>query len=96
VDQLRASDQLRRSLLEHFRCPYPAETSDLKDRRDRCESDFEREMFDLLCERGFRVNTQVRVSASGSTSSWKVTMISGLPSNATAIVTTGQTNGLTT
>lgn len=61
LDQLRASDQLRRSLLEHFRCPYPAETSDLKDRRDRCESDFEREMFDLLCERGFRVNTQVRV-----------------------------------
>lgn len=61
MDQLRASDQLRRSLLEHFRCPYPAETSDLKDRRDRCESDFEREMFDLLCERGFRVNTQVRV-----------------------------------
>lgn len=61
LDQLRASDQLRRSLLEHFRCPYPAEASDLKDRRDRCESDFEREMFDLLCERGFRVNTQVRV-----------------------------------
>lgn len=61
LDQLRTSDQLRRSLLEHFRCPYPAETSDLKDRRDRCESDFEREMFDLLCERGFRVNTQVRV-----------------------------------
>lgn len=61
LDQLRPSDQLRRSLLEHFRCPYPAETSDLKDRRDRCESDFEREMFDLLCERGFRVNTQVRV-----------------------------------
>jgi very-short-patch-repair endonuclease len=61
LDQLRPSDQLRRSLLGHFRCPYPAETSDLKDRRDRCESDFEREMFDLLCERGFRVNTQVRV-----------------------------------
>lgn len=61
LDQLRSSDQLRRSLLEHFRCPYPAETSDLKDRRDRCESDFEREMFDLLCERGFRVNTQVRI-----------------------------------
>jgi very-short-patch-repair endonuclease len=61
LDQLRPSDQLRRSLLEHFRSPYPAETSDLKDRRDRCESDFEREMFDLLCEHGFRVNTQVRV-----------------------------------
>lgn len=61
LDQLRVTDQLRRRLLEHFRCPYPAETSDQKDRRDRCQSDFEREMFDLLSERGFRVNTQVRV-----------------------------------
>ncbi|MGZ0071970.1 DUF3320 domain-containing protein [Sphingobium limneticum] len=61
LDQLRPSDQLRRKLLEHFRCPYPAETSDLSDRRGRCESDFEREMFDLLCDRGFRVDTQVRV-----------------------------------
>lgn len=61
LDTLRPSDKLRRSLLEHFRCPYPAETSDLKERRDRCESDFEREMFDLLYQRGFRVNTQVRV-----------------------------------
>lgn len=63
LDQLRASDQLRRKLLEHFRCPYPSESTDLADRRSRCESDFEREFFDLLSERGFRIDTQVRVGS---------------------------------
>lgn len=61
LDQLRTSDQLRRKLLEHFRCPYPSETTDLADRRGRCESDFERVFFDLLSERGYRIDTQVRV-----------------------------------
>lgn len=61
LDQLRASDQLRRKLLEHFRCPYPAESVDSADRRSRCESDFEREFFDLLIDRGYRLDTQVRV-----------------------------------
>lgn len=61
LDQLRTSDQLRRKLLEHFRCPYPSESTDLADRRGRCESDFEREFFDLLSERGYRIDTQVRV-----------------------------------
>lgn len=61
LDQLRPSDQLRRALLEHFRFPFAAEGSQIADRRARCESDFEREVFDLLSERGYRVNTQVRV-----------------------------------
>ena len=63
LEQLRTSDQLRRKLLEHFRCPYPSESTDLADRRSRCESDFEREFFDLLSERGFRIDTQVRVGS---------------------------------
>lgn len=61
LDQLRPSDQLRRALLEHFRFPFAAEGSEIADRKARCESDFEREFFDLLVERGYRVNTQVRV-----------------------------------
>lgn len=61
LDQLRSSDQLRRALLEHFRFPFAAEGSEVADRKARCESDFELEVFDLLVERGYRVNTQVRV-----------------------------------
>lgn len=37
--------------------------TELADRRSRCESDFEREFFDLLSERGFRIDTQVRVGS---------------------------------
>jgi very-short-patch-repair endonuclease len=61
LDQLSPRDALRRAILEHFRSPFPADASDLQDARGRCESDFEREMFDLLAERGFCVDTQVKV-----------------------------------
>jgi very-short-patch-repair endonuclease len=61
IEQLRASDQLRRALLDHFRMPFPAEGREAKNRRDRCESPFEIEMYDLLVDRGYRVDTQVKV-----------------------------------
>ncbi|HCP64767.1 MAG TPA: hypothetical protein DIU09_09275 [Hyphomonadaceae bacterium] len=61
LDDVRPSDQLRRALLEHFRVPFPSEGVLVKTRRDRCESEFEREVFDILAERGFLVDTQVRV-----------------------------------
>lgn len=61
LEDLRASDKLRRSLIEHFHAPFAAETSLADDRRAKCESPFEREMFDLLVERGYRVDTQVPV-----------------------------------
>lgn len=63
LDQLSPRDALRRAILEHFRSPFPADASDLQDARGRCESDFEREMFDLLVERGYCVDTQVKVGA---------------------------------
>lgn len=61
IEQLRASDQLRRALLDHFRMPFPAEGREAQNRRERCESPFETEMYDLLVDRGYRVDTQVKV-----------------------------------
>lgn len=61
LDQLSPRDALRRAILEHFRSPFPADATDMQEARDRCESDFEREMFDLLVERGYSVDTQVKV-----------------------------------
>ncbi len=61
VEALGHADQLRRALLDHFRMPFPSGGQEAKDRREKCESDFEREMYDLLVERGYRVDTQVKV-----------------------------------
>jgi very-short-patch-repair endonuclease len=61
LDQLSPKDTLRRALLEHFVSPFPQEPEDVSTARGRCESDFEREMFDVLVEHGFAVETQVRV-----------------------------------
>ncbi|HYZ48884.1 MAG TPA: AAA domain-containing protein, partial [Sphingomonas sp.] len=60
-EELRASDKLRRALIQHFRAPFAADSKLNEDRRKRCESPFEEEMFDLLVERGYRVDTQVPV-----------------------------------
>lgn len=61
LEHLSHKDALRRSLLEHFRSPFPVDAVDLGDARGRCESDFEREMFDQLANRGYSVDTQVKV-----------------------------------
>ena len=61
LDELRQSDKLRRALLEHFRVPFPSEGLSATNRRERCESPFETEMFDMLAECGFRIDTQVPV-----------------------------------
>lgn len=61
LEDLRPTDKLRRSLIEHFQAPFAAESHVVEDRRSRCESPFEREMYDLLVERGYRVDTQVSV-----------------------------------
>jgi len=64
LDDLRQSDKLRRALLEHFRVPFPSEGPSVTSRRERCESDFEFAMFDMLVARGFRLDTQVLVGRS--------------------------------
>ena len=61
LDQLSPSDKLRRALLEHFRSPFPNDTEEAADARLRCESDFEREVFDALHDQGYALDTQVRV-----------------------------------
>lgn len=61
LDGLRQSDKLRRALLEHFRVPFASEGRSAATRRERCESPFETEMFDMLAELGFRIDTQVPV-----------------------------------
>ncbi|MEG3159460.1 AAA domain-containing protein [Sphingomonas sp. LB2R24] len=61
LEDLRPSDKLRRSLIEHFQAPFAGDTTLTQDRRARCESPFETEMYDLLVERGYRVDTQVPV-----------------------------------
>ncbi|GGD60879.1 AAA family ATPase [Erythrobacter arachoides] len=63
LEQLSPKDALRRALLEHFRSPFPVDTFDQREARTRCESDFEREMFDELSGRGYSIDTQVRVGA---------------------------------
>ena len=60
-DELRQSDKLRRALIQHFRAPFAADSGLVEDRRKRCESPFEEAMFDLLVERGYRVDTQVPI-----------------------------------
>ncbi len=61
LEQLSPNDKLRRALIEHFRSPFPNDTQAAADARSRCESDFEREMFDALQDMGYALDTQVRV-----------------------------------
>ncbi|MBP2513800.1 AAA domain-containing protein [Sphingomonas sp. PvP018] len=63
LEDLRPSDRLRRSLIEHFHAPFAGDGALSADRRTRCESPFETDMYDLLVERGFRVDTQVAVGS---------------------------------
>lgn len=63
LEHLSPRDGLRRALLEHFRSPFPQDTASQSEARERCESDFEREMFDVLDQRGYCVQTQVRVGS---------------------------------
>lgn len=63
LEELSEKD-LRRSLLAHFENPLPgAEAREDKPLRALCESGFEREVFDALVQRGYRVLPQVRAGA---------------------------------
>lgn len=62
ADELSPADELRKGLLDHFQNPFRQNEVRVASQRDKCDSDFEREMYDLLVERGYRVSTQVKVS----------------------------------
>jgi very-short-patch-repair endonuclease len=56
-----ALEGLNGLLMAHFRAPFRSEPAPAASLRDCCETDFEREVFDLLTGRGYRVRPQVRV-----------------------------------
>lgn len=56
---LSPADRLRHSLISHFASPYAQDEARVEDLRQRCESDFERELYDELTQRGYRVTPQV-------------------------------------
>jgi hypothetical protein len=60
---LAEGDRLRRGLLAHFAAPFPDEAAVGGDARDLCESPLERDIYDWLLERGYRVRPQLRVGA---------------------------------
>lgn len=62
-DELSKTDKLRSSLIQHFQTPYTQNEEEVSDLRQLCESPFEREVFDALVERGYRVQPQVKVGS---------------------------------
>jgi very-short-patch-repair endonuclease len=60
LDALRETDELRRGLVSHFTHPFSQEEKQVDDLRELCESPFEREMYDELTGRGYRVKPQVK------------------------------------
>lgn len=61
ADHLSTADMLRRGLIMHFTSPFAQDEVRVKDLRQLCESPFEREVYDILVERGYRVTPQVKV-----------------------------------
>ena len=62
-DELSSMDSLRSSLIQHFHAPYTQNEEEVADLRQLCESPFEREIFDALVERGYRLQPQVKVGS---------------------------------
>ena len=61
LEHLSAKDRLRRSLIAHFATPFAQDELRVEDLRTLCESDFEREMYDELTQRGYWITPQVWV-----------------------------------
>jgi very-short-patch-repair endonuclease len=61
LEHLSEADRLRRSLIGHFYAPFTQDEVRVEDLRKLCESNFEREMYDELTQRGYWVTPQVRV-----------------------------------
>lgn len=54
------ADSLTARIIRHFRHPFTQDVKHVATLRELCESDFEREMFDVLVKHNFRVRPQVR------------------------------------
>jgi very-short-patch-repair endonuclease len=55
------TESLNGRLMRHFRQPFRQDVRKVAALRELCESDFEREMFDSIVKRGYRIRPQVRV-----------------------------------
>jgi len=62
LDELSPSDKYRRSLIQHYSSPFAQDERRVEDLRALCESGFEREVYDILVERGYKVIPQVPVA----------------------------------
>lgn len=60
-EDLSEADRLRVNLIKHFIAPFAQDQTSLEDLEKRCESQFEREMYHELTQRGYRVVPQVGV-----------------------------------
>ena len=61
LTDLSEADRLRRGLIAHFARPFEEQPPEAGAARELCESPLEREVYDWLSERGYRVRPQVRV-----------------------------------
>ncbi|MBW3510599.1 AAA domain-containing protein [Janthinobacterium sp. NKUCC06_STL] len=55
------SDDLRSKLIRHFSSPFTQDAHLVSNLRDLCDSGFEREVYDILTTKGYRVKPQVKV-----------------------------------
>jgi very-short-patch-repair endonuclease len=60
-EDLKEADRLRRGLIAHFMSPFAQDEARVENLRELCESPFERELYAILAERGYRVLPQVPV-----------------------------------
>ncbi|MGZ9711216.1 AAA domain-containing protein [Glaciimonas sp. GNP009] len=54
-------EDLRSRLIRHFSSPFKQDAQQVRDLRELCDSGFEREVYDILTIKGYRVKPQVRV-----------------------------------
>lgn len=63
ANELSQADRYRLSLLQHFASPFAQDPEVVSDFREKCESPFETEVYDLLTDRGYTVRPQVKVGS---------------------------------
>jgi very-short-patch-repair endonuclease len=59
TEDLSEADYLRRSLIKHFVTPFVLDDRQVAKLRELCESTFEKEIYDILTQRGYAVLPQV-------------------------------------
>lgn len=60
LGDLSNADELRRKLIEHFRSPYQQDEGRAASHQGSFQSDFEKDVYSELVQRGYRVTPQVR------------------------------------